>query len=74
VIHICLAFEHLHDLLDMTCSSSLSVRTLLLVSFLNSPLASMNWVVVSFVFGQHQNVHGDGGAVKKVGASETVST
>jgi hypothetical protein len=42
VIHVRLAVEHRHDLVDVLVGS-----TLLLVSFLNRPLASMNWVLVS---------------------------
>ncbi|MNF85335.1 hypothetical protein D3C84_677260 [compost metagenome] len=63
MLHIRLAVEHLHDLLDVR------IQQQVVVGFLLEQAAGVDELGggVGLVFGQHQNVHGDGGAVEQIG-------
>src|SRR5690606_13384367 len=63
VLHVRLAVEHRHDLVDV------GVQQHVVVGFLVKQAAGVDELGggVGLVFGQHQNVHGDGGAVEQVG-------
>src|SRR5690606_3651511 len=63
VVHVRLAVEHRHDLGDMR------VQQRVVVGLFLEQAAGVDELGggVRLVFGQHQNIHGDGGAVEQVG-------